>query len=172
MTCSACGAPGADDARFCASCGRPLRSVEDERRVVTVVFADLVGFTSLSERLDPERVKNLVDRCFDRMADEITSYGGQVDKIVGDAVVALWSQLLHRVPGSRLLLKWASLADPAFAETMRLRFGAHGALVVHEPVRGFDGLDFRPKRLRLLDQPVHAPFNVFRLGIILAACFW
>ncbi|HWJ63863.1 MAG TPA: adenylate/guanylate cyclase domain-containing protein [Acidimicrobiales bacterium] len=90
MTCSACGAPAADDARFCASCGRPLRSVEDERRVVTVVFADLVGFTSLSERLDPERVKNLVDRCFDRMADDITSFGGQVDKIVGDALVALF----------------------------------------------------------------------------------
>ena len=45
---------------------------------------------------------------------------------LGDAVVALWSQVLHRVPGSRLLLKWASLSDPAFAETMRLRFGAHG----------------------------------------------
>jgi len=90
MTCSACGAPASDDARFCASCGRPLRSVEDERRVVTVVFADLVGFTSLSERLDPERVKNLVDRCFDRMADDITSFGGQVDKIVGDALVALF----------------------------------------------------------------------------------
>lgn len=90
MTCSACGASAADDARFCASCGRPLRSVEDERRVVTVVFADLVGFTSLSERLDPERVKNLVDRCFDRMADDITSFGGQVDKIVGDALVALF----------------------------------------------------------------------------------
>lgn len=90
MTCSACGATVAGDARFCASCGRPLRTVDDERRVVTVVFADLVGFTSLSERLDPERVKNLVDRCFDRMAEDITSFGGQVDKIVGDAVVALF----------------------------------------------------------------------------------
>ena len=90
MTCSACGATVAGDARFCASCGRPLRTVDDERRVVTVVFADLVGFTSLSERLDPERVKNLVDRCFDRMAEDITSFGGQVDKIVGDALVALF----------------------------------------------------------------------------------
>jgi class 3 adenylate cyclase/tetratricopeptide (TPR) repeat protein len=90
MTCSACGATAAGDARFCASCGRPLRTVDDERRVVTVVFADLVGFTSLSERLDPERVKNLVDRCFDRLAEDITSFGGQVDKIVGDALIALF----------------------------------------------------------------------------------
>ncbi|MCU1357435.1 MAG: Adenylate cyclase [Acidimicrobiales bacterium] len=90
MTCAACGATASDDARFCASCGRALRAVEDERRVVTVLFADLVGFTSLSERLDPERLKNLVDRCFDRLAVDVTSFGGQVDKIVGDAMVALF----------------------------------------------------------------------------------
>jgi class 3 adenylate cyclase/tetratricopeptide (TPR) repeat protein len=90
MTCSACGAPVGAGAKFCAACGRPLRAAEDERRVVTVVFADLVGFTTLSERLDPERVKDLVDRCFDGLAREVTSFGGQVDKIVGDAMVALF----------------------------------------------------------------------------------
>src|SRR3954452_6777286 len=90
MTCGACGATVPDDARFCASCGRALRVLDDERRVVTVVFADLVGFTSLSEHLDPERLKNLVDRCFDQLAVDITNFGGQVDKIVGDAIVALF----------------------------------------------------------------------------------
>ena len=90
MTCAACGATASDDARFCASCGRALRAETDERRVVTVLFADIVGFTTLSERLDPERVKNLVDRCFDRLALDVTSFGGQVDKIVGDAMVALF----------------------------------------------------------------------------------
>ena len=62
----------------------------DERRVVTVLFADLVGFTTLSERMDPEVVKNLVDRSFDRLARDVTAHGGQVDKIVGDALVALF----------------------------------------------------------------------------------
>ena len=90
MICTVCGATAGDDARFCATCGRTLRSVSDERRVVTVVFADIVGFTSLSERLDPERVKNLVDRCFERLAVDIAAFGGQVDKIVGDALVALF----------------------------------------------------------------------------------
>jgi class 3 adenylate cyclase/tetratricopeptide (TPR) repeat protein len=90
MICSSCGAPAETSARFCAGCGRPLRAVDDERRVITVVFADLVGFTALSERLDPERVKNLVDRCFDRLAGDVTTFGGQVDKIVGDALVALF----------------------------------------------------------------------------------
>ncbi|MEO6987088.1 MAG: adenylate/guanylate cyclase domain-containing protein [Aquihabitans sp.] len=90
MTCPACGASAPVGARFCASCGQALRSVDDERRVVTVLFGDLVGFTALSERLDPEQVKNLVDRCFDRLAEEVTMFGGRVDKIVGDAIVALF----------------------------------------------------------------------------------
>lgn len=55
-----------------------------------MVFGDLVGFTALSETRDPEQVKNLVDRCFERLAGDITSHGGRVDKIVGDAVVALF----------------------------------------------------------------------------------
>jgi class 3 adenylate cyclase/tetratricopeptide (TPR) repeat protein len=89
-TCAGCGAVASDDARFCASCGRPLLVADDERRVVTVLFADLVGFTTLSERLDPEQVKNLVDRCFERLAVDVVSFGGLVDKVVGDALVALF----------------------------------------------------------------------------------
>jgi class 3 adenylate cyclase/tetratricopeptide (TPR) repeat protein len=55
-----------------------------------MLFGDLVGFTTLSEKVDPEHVKNIVDRCFERLAADITSFGGRVDKIVGDAVVALF----------------------------------------------------------------------------------
>jgi class 3 adenylate cyclase/tetratricopeptide (TPR) repeat protein len=90
MTCSSCGAVMPADARFCASCGHQLVARPDERRVATVLFADLVGFTSLSEREDPEQVKNLVDRCFERLAADITAFGGQVDKVLGDALVALF----------------------------------------------------------------------------------
>jgi len=78
------------EARFCAECGHALVVRPDERRVATVLFADLVGFTSLSEREDPEQVKNLVDRCFERLAADVTAYGGQVDKVLGDALVALF----------------------------------------------------------------------------------
>lgn len=62
----------------------------DERRLVTVLFADIVGFTGLSEARDPEQVKNLVDRCFALLADDITAFGGRVDKVIGDAIVALF----------------------------------------------------------------------------------
>ena len=58
--------------------------------MVTVVFADLVGFTALSEHRDPEQVKALVDRCFERLVADITAFGGEVDKIVGDAILALF----------------------------------------------------------------------------------
>jgi len=80
----------ADGARFCSSCGQPLVSLSDERRVATVLFADLVGFTTLSETADPEHVKNLVDSCFERLVRDVTSFGGRVDKIVGDAIIALF----------------------------------------------------------------------------------
>jgi class 3 adenylate cyclase/tetratricopeptide (TPR) repeat protein len=90
MSCPSCGAPVAAGARFCASCGHALHSRSDERRIATVLFADLVGFTTLSETRDPEQVKNLVDSCFQLLARDITSFGGQVDKIVGDAIIALF----------------------------------------------------------------------------------
>lgn len=77
-------------ARFCSSCGHELVVVGDQRRVATVLFADLVGFTALSESLDPEQVKALVDRCFERLAGDIEAFGGRVDKVVGDAIVALF----------------------------------------------------------------------------------
>jgi class 3 adenylate cyclase len=90
MTCGSCGATAPDEARFCPSCGHTLVIRPDERRIATVLFADLVGFTTFSESADPEHVKNLVDRCFERLVTDVTAFGGQVDKIVGDAIVALF----------------------------------------------------------------------------------
>ena len=77
-------------ARFCAECGQDLRLRGDERRIVTVLFADLVGYTALSETRDPEQVKNLIDGCFERLVADIDTFGGRVDKIIGDAIVALF----------------------------------------------------------------------------------
>lgn len=90
MSCSACGAPAPAEARFCPACGHSLVSRPDERRIATVLFADLVGFTSFSESADPEHVKDVVDRCFEALSSDVTAYGGQVDKIVGDALIALF----------------------------------------------------------------------------------
>src|SRR5688500_8438487 len=90
VTCPSCRNEVSAGARFCPECGQDLRLRGDERRVVTVLFADLVGFTSLSESRDPEQVKNLIDNCFERLVTDIDAFGGRVDKIVGDAIVALF----------------------------------------------------------------------------------
>src|SRR5689334_6503237 len=90
MTCPSCGGEAGDGSRFCPTCGQQLVSRSDERRVATVVFADLVGFTALSEVRDPEQIKELVDGCFERLVHDITSFGGRVDKIIGDAILSLF----------------------------------------------------------------------------------
>src|SRR3954447_771288 len=93
VTCATCNHPVPAGARFCPTCGTGVLRGEtalEERRVVTVLFADLVGYTSLAEHLDPERVKRLVEACFERLVSDIEQFGGRVDKLLGDAIVALF----------------------------------------------------------------------------------
>ncbi len=90
MTCPACGAPTAAGARFCQECGQRLVASPEERRRVTILMADLVGFTTISADADPEQVKRLVDHCFERFVADIGAFGGRLDKIVGDELVALF----------------------------------------------------------------------------------
>lgn len=90
-SCASCLLPLPDGARFCPSCGQEVVTVaSEERRVVTVVFADLVGYSALSEHLDPERVKRLIDVAFERLIADITAFGGRVDKVLGDGIIALF----------------------------------------------------------------------------------
>jgi class 3 adenylate cyclase/tetratricopeptide (TPR) repeat protein len=98
--CAACGAENPPDKRFCGDCGAPLEAGPPaparreqpiaERRLVTVLFADLVGFTPLSESRDPEEVRELLSRYFDTTRRLIELYGGTVEKFIGDAVMAVW----------------------------------------------------------------------------------
>jgi class 3 adenylate cyclase/tetratricopeptide (TPR) repeat protein len=92
MVCPACSEPVPVGARFCPSCGvaQSEPPQEDERRVVTVLFADVVGFTSLAEGRDPERVKLLIDAAFEQLVAVVEAYGGVVDKVLGDAIVAVF----------------------------------------------------------------------------------
>ena len=90
-SCASCSLPLPDGARFCPSCGHEVVSAAaEERRVVTVVFADLVGYTALSEHLDPERVKRLIDGAFKRLINDINTFGGRVDKVLGDGILAMF----------------------------------------------------------------------------------
>ncbi|MGB2953553.1 MAG: adenylate/guanylate cyclase domain-containing protein [Gaiellaceae bacterium] len=90
--CEKCGRHNAEDARFCSSCGAALveAPAREERKIVTVLFADLVGFTSHAERLDPEDVRAMLAPYYARLRTELEHYGGTVEKFIGDAVVAVF----------------------------------------------------------------------------------
>jgi class 3 adenylate cyclase/tetratricopeptide (TPR) repeat protein len=94
VMCATCGRENPGDARFCNGCGAPLGAApqprREERRVVTVLFADLVGFTSRAERMDPEDVRALLAPYWQHLRDELEHFGGTVEKFIGDAVMALF----------------------------------------------------------------------------------
>ena len=92
-TCPNCGSASPDEFRFCGGCGAPLAVAPAprlERRVVSVLFADLVGFTSRSERLDIEDVQELLAPYHALLRETIEAYGGAVSKFMGDGVMALF----------------------------------------------------------------------------------
>ena len=92
-TCRSCGQENPDIARFCLACGASLvqeTAPREERRIVSVVFVDLVGFTSRSEQLDPEDVRAILTPYHGTVRDELESFGGVVEKFVGDAVMAVF----------------------------------------------------------------------------------
>src|SRR5881296_3815296 len=93
-TCPNCGRKNPPDARFCNACATALperaEGLDEERKVVTVLFADLVGFTSQAERLDPEDVRALLAPYWEHLRGELERFGGTVEKFIGDAVMALF----------------------------------------------------------------------------------
>jgi class 3 adenylate cyclase/ribosomal protein L40E len=117
LTCSQCGTELPPEAKFCLECGEPLRpgaippqlspgnytpkhlaekilnsknALEGERKQVTVLFVDVAGFTSLSERLDPEDVHGLMNQAFDIMLSEVHRFEGTVNQFLGDGIMALF----------------------------------------------------------------------------------
>ncbi len=101
VVCPSCGIPNAGGVKFCGECGASLVGADAparppapapvaERRLVSVLFADLVGFTSLSEHRDAEETRALLSRYFDTCRRLIELYGGTVEKFIGDAVMAVW----------------------------------------------------------------------------------
>src|SRR6476646_6444564 len=95
LVCPVCGTPPVPGARFCHNCGAVLdvTGVSDptaERRVVTVLFGDLSDFTAWAEDLDPERVSAVTDRVMAALAGAVKTFGGHVDKLTGDGIMAVF----------------------------------------------------------------------------------
>jgi class 3 adenylate cyclase/tetratricopeptide (TPR) repeat protein len=116
--CPDCGLAAVPDFRFCPSCGIPLEQAATEagtgsatdggaiaeerpawtaeRRLVSVLFMDLVGFTGISEQLDPEDVREVQSRYFEAARSTVSHYGGSLEKFIGDAVMAVWGTPVAR----------------------------------------------------------------------------
>ena len=151
VTCPACGSP-ASGGKFCAECGTPLAGTTpapppaaatagapggptaepvSERRVVSMLFGDLVGFTPLSESRDPEAVRELLTAYFDRARAVVERYGGTVEKFIGDAVFAVWGVPVAREDDAELAVRAgldlvsavAALGQEVNADELQMRVG-------------------------------------------------
>src|SRR5436309_10779494 len=92
MTCPVCGIPNPDNARFCLQCGNALtgRATEGERRIVTMLFCDVVGSTAMAERLDPEVWTEIMNEVFQVLIAPIERYEGTLARLMGDAIFAFF----------------------------------------------------------------------------------
>src|SRR6266851_2197360 len=94
LACPSCGQQNSAGARFCNACAAPLSDEagrpREERKIVTVLFADLVGFTTRAETMDPEDVHALLAPYRAHLREELERFGGTVEKFIGDAVMALF----------------------------------------------------------------------------------
>jgi class 3 adenylate cyclase/tetratricopeptide (TPR) repeat protein len=134
--CPNCGTSNPPAAKFCGECATPLagaaRSADPasapvaERRLVSVLFADLVGFTSFAEGRDAEDVRDMLTRYFELATDVITRYGGTVEKFIGDAVMAVWgAPTAHEDDAERAVRAGLELVDAvrSLGPTIQARAG-------------------------------------------------
>jgi len=142
LTCRSCGTANPPGTRFCGQCGTPLAPGLEtdrtptgfsERRLITVLFADLANYTSFSEGRDPEDVRDFLTSYFERANEVLTRFGGVVDKFIGDAVMAVWGATTSNEDdperavraGLELVEAAAKLAADAGAPELALRVGIH-----------------------------------------------
>ncbi len=144
--CPSCGHENEPGAKFCSECGLALAETRPaaraERKIVTVVFADLVGFTARAERLDPEDVQAVLAPYHARLRSELERYGGTVEKFIGDAVMALFgAPVAHEDDPQRAVRAALAIRDWVVEESeLQVRIGVNtGEALINLDVRPESG---------------------------------
>ena len=141
-TCPSCGEENPEKSRFCSNCGGSLEtgpaSAAEERKVVSVLFVDLVGFTARSDDADPEDVRATLRIYHDRLREEIERFGGTVEKFIGDAVMAVFgAPTAHEDDAERAVraaLRITEAIEELNAERPGLDLAVRGAVHTGEAV--------------------------------------
>ena len=132
--CESCGHENREGARFCDLCGRAVGSDRDlngQRRTVTIVFCDVTGSTELGETVDPERLRLVLARYFERMKAAIERHGGTVEKFIGDAVMAVFGlPAVHEDDALRALRAAVEMRDALPELGLQARIGVMTGEVV------------------------------------------
>ena len=125
--CASCGRESADEFAFCPHCGAPLAAAapaREQRKIVTVLFCDLVGSTALGESADPEALRALLGRYFEQMKEIVERHGGSVEKFIGDAVMAVFGvPAVHEDDALRALRAAVAMRDALPALGLQGRIG-------------------------------------------------
>lgn len=152
MKCPKCQHENTSFAKFCLECGSKLSTYQEgqppfdreiiknfqgERKFVTVIFADITRFTSLSEEMDPEQIRDLINACFEQLVPVVTKYGGMLDKYIGDAIMAVFGvPLSHENDHERALraglemIESMAAFNAAHATSLSLHLGVNTGLVI------------------------------------------
>jgi len=132
--CPRCGRENADDARFCSACGAELAVAErqrESRKVVTVLFCDLVGSTALGESTDPEALRARMRGYFADLRAILERHGGSVEKFVGDAVMAVFGiPVAHEDDALRAVRAAWEMREAVSAHGLAARIGVNTGEVV------------------------------------------
>ena len=132
--CASCGHETAEDANFCPKCGAPYEpphSSRELRKTVTVVFCDVTGSTALGESMDPEALRGLLGRYFERMEGIVEAHGGSVEKFIGDAVLAVFGvPVTHEDDAMRACRAAAEMRDALPEVGIQGRIGVNTGEVV------------------------------------------
>jgi class 3 adenylate cyclase/energy-coupling factor transporter ATP-binding protein EcfA2 len=139
--CARCGQENPEGARFCNACGAPLADASpagEERRIVSILFVDLVGFTSRAETMDPEDVRAILTPYYEHVRSELERFGGSVEKFIGDAVMGVFgAPVAHGDDSERAVRAAFAVRDWAEREGLELRIAVNTGEAIVE-------LDARP----------------------------